>query len=32
MDIYFKKLNDLAKVPTRGSKDSAGYDLYAAIN
>lgn len=32
MDIYFKKLNDLAKIPTRGSKDSAGYDLYAAIN
>ena len=32
MDIYFKKLNDLAKVPTRGSEYSAGYDLYAAIN
>lgn len=31
MDIYFKKLNDLAKIPTRGSKYSAGYDLYAAI-
>lgn len=32
MDIYFKKLNDLAKVPTRGSKYSAGYDLYAATD
>lgn len=32
MDIKFKKLNDLAKVPTSGSKDSAGYDLYAAID
>lgn len=32
MDIYFKKLNDLAKIPTRGSKYSAGYDLYAATD
>ena len=32
MDIKFKKLNDLAKVPTSGSKDSAGYDLYAATD
>ena len=30
--IKFKKLNGLAKVPTRGSKDAAGYDLYAAIS
>ena len=28
MDI--KLLNDLAKVPTRGSEDAAGWDLYAA--
>ena len=28
MDI--KLLNDLAKVPTRGSADAAGWDLYAA--
>lgn len=32
MDVRFKKLNDLAKIPTRGSKFSAGYDLYAATN
>ena len=32
MDIKFKKLNDLAKVPTRGSELSAGYDLYAATD
>ena len=32
MDIYFKKLNDLAKIPTKGSKYSAGYDLYAATD
>ena len=30
--IKIKKLNDLAKIPTRGSKFSAGYDLYAAID
>lgn len=30
MDIKYKKLNDLAKVPTRGSDSAAGYDLYAA--
>lgn len=28
MDI--KLLNDLAKIPTRGSEDAAGWDLYAA--
>ena len=32
MDVRFKKLNGLAKVPTRGSKFSAGYDLYAATD
>lgn len=32
MEIKFKRLNDLAKIPTRGSKYSAGYDLYAATS
>ena len=32
MDVRFRKLNDLAKIPTRGSKFSAGYDLYAATD
>ena len=32
MNINIKKLNDLAKIPTRGSKYAAGYDLYAATN
>ena len=31
-NINVKKLNDLAKLPTRGSSDAAGYDLYAATN
>lgn len=30
MELKFKKLNDLAKTPTRGSDYAAGYDLYAA--
>lgn len=30
MQINIKKLNDLAKLPTRGSEYAAGYDLYAA--
>jgi dUTP pyrophosphatase len=30
--ISYKKLNDLATEPTRGSEDAAGYDLYAAID
>jgi len=30
--INVKKLNDLAKLPTRGSLDAAGYDLYAATS
>lgn len=28
--MKIKLLNDLAKIPTRGSKGAAGYDLYAA--
>ena len=32
MNINFKKLNDLAITPTRGSEYAAGYDLYAAID
>lgn len=28
--INVKKLNDLAVIPTRGSSQAAGYDLYAA--
>ena len=31
-NINVKKLNDLAKLPTRGSDYAAGYDLYAATN
>ncbi len=30
--INIKLLNDFAKVPTKGSKDAAGYDLYAATD
>lgn len=30
ININIKLLNDLAKVPTRGSEYAAGYDLYAA--
>lgn len=30
-NINVKKLNEKAKLPTRGSRFSAGYDLYAAI-
>ena len=32
MNIKYKVLNELAKVPTRGSEYAAGYDLYAATN
>ena len=32
MNIKVKKLNNLAKLPTRGSEYAAGYDLYAATN
>lgn len=31
MKIRFKKVNQLAKLPSRGSEKAAGYDLYAAI-
>lgn len=30
--VNIKKLNDLAKIPTRGSDYAAGYDLYAATS
>ena len=30
--INVKKLNELAKLPTRGSEYAAGYDLYAATS
>jgi len=30
--IKYKKLNELAKEPSRGSAAAAGYDLYAATN
>ena len=32
MNIQVVKLNDLAKIPTRGSEEAAGYDLYAATD
>lgn len=32
MEIKVKKLNNLAKLPTRGSEYAAGYDLYAATD
>lgn len=32
MKINYKKLNPLAKEPTRGSAAAAGYDLYAATD
>lgn len=32
MEINIKMLNEFAKLPTKGSEDSAGYDLYAAVN
>lgn len=31
-EIKVKRLNDLAKLPTKGSDYAAGYDLYAATN
>ena len=30
--MKIKRLNDLAKMPTKGSKYAAGYDLYAATS
>lgn len=32
MIVNIKLLNDLAKIPTRGSECAAGYDLYAATD
>lgn len=32
VEIKVKKLNDLATLPTRGSYNAAGYDLYAATD
>lgn len=32
MEISIQLLNDLAKIPTRGSEYAAGYDLYAATD
>lgn len=32
MKINIKKLNENAIIPTRGSNDAAGYDLYACIS
>lgn len=32
MKIKVKKLNKNAKIPTRGSSNAAGYDLYACID
>lgn len=29
-ELFIEKMNDLAKIPTRGSAEAAGYDLYAA--
>lgn len=31
MKIQMVVMNDLAHIPTRGSEQAAGYDLYAAI-
>jgi dUTP diphosphatase len=28
--VKIKRLNDLAKIPTKGSEDAAGYDVYCA--
>ena len=30
MELKFRKINNLAKTPTKGSNSAAGYDLYAA--
>ena len=32
MLLNFKKLNEFAYTPTRGSEGAAGYDLYAAVD
>ena len=31
LPVYIKKLTDTAKIPTRGSAEAAGYDLYADL-
>ena len=31
LSVYIKKLTDTAKLPTRGSAEAAGYDLYADL-
>ena len=31
-NIRFKRLNSMATIPSRGSEQAAGYDLYAAID
>lgn len=31
-EVKIKRLNDLAKIPSKGSEQSAGNDLYAATN
>ena len=30
--IRFRRVSDLARIPTRGSEKAAGYDLYAALD
>lgn len=32
MEVQVKRLNDLAMLPTRGSAEAAGWDLYAATD
>lgn len=32
MEVKIKKLNENAKMPTKGSEMAAGYDLYACID
>lgn len=32
MNVKIRRLNKLAKIPTRGTAESAGYDLYAATD
>ncbi|MBQ9033322.1 MAG: dUTP diphosphatase [Lachnospiraceae bacterium] len=31
MNVRFRKVSELAHIPTRGSEKAAGYDLYAAL-
>ena len=32
LSVKIKKLRDHARIPTRGSSDAAGYDLYACLD